>query len=90
MFCASRSRAIRVARTLTQDVTTPFPEFPQLKTHQEIYDFSIAHPDEFWAKVARSHLSFKKDFTKTSHIDLEKGDIRWFEGEFQRKFTNLT
>ena len=81
MFSASRSRSIRFSRSLTQNVTTSFPEFPQFSNHQEIYDYSIRNPDEFWAKVARTHLSFKKDFTKTSHIDLAKGDIRWFEAE---------
>jgi hypothetical protein len=67
-------------RFLAQNITTPFPEFAEFNSHDEIYKFSIHNPTEFWARVARSQLTFTKDFTKTSRFDLDRGEIEWFIG----------
>ena len=82
-----RSLGLFTRRLLTQNVTTPFPEFPELSSHREIYEFSIKQPDEFWARVARSHLSFSRDFSVTSDFDLDRGKIEWFPGK--RKFVSF-
>jgi len=70
----------RILRCLSQNVTTPFPEFPEFSSHTELYQYSINNVDDFWARVARSHLNFAQDFTSTRDIDLSRGQIEWFKG----------
>ena len=50
---------IGVKRQLTQDVTTKFNILSHLKTHDEIYKYSIEHRNEFWRKVANDSIYFK-------------------------------
>ena len=70
----------KFARAIT---TTPFPEFADVegvKSHQDLHQFSLDHPDEFWGRLARSRLKWDKDFDTVSDCDLEKGRISWFQG----------
>jgi acetyl-CoA synthetase len=63
--------------------TTDFPEFRDLthiKTHADLHKFSIDESDEFWSRLARSRLSWIKDFTTVSNNDFKTGNCRWFEG----------
>ena len=50
---------IGVKRQLTQDVTTKFNILSHLKTHDEIYKYSIEHRNEFWRKIANDSIYFK-------------------------------
>ena len=50
---------IGVKRQLTQDVTTKFNILSHLKTHDEIYKYSIEHRNEFWRKVANDSIYFE-------------------------------
>ena len=50
---------IGLKRQLTQDVTTKFNILNHLKTHDEIYKYSIEHRNEFWRKVANDTIYFK-------------------------------
>lgn len=63
--------------------TTDFPEFQDLthiKTHEDLYRFSIEDSETFWSRLARSRLAWSKDFTAVSNHDFKTGKIRWFEG----------
>lgn len=63
--------------------TTDFPEFKDLthiKTHQDLYQFSIEKPDIFWSRLARSRLTWSKDFTTSCKADFDSGKVEWFDG----------
>ncbi|XP_071080511.1 acetyl-coenzyme A synthetase 2-like, mitochondrial [Haliotis cracherodii] len=67
----------------TSTTTTPFPEFegvPSIKTHDDLYRFSLENPDVFWGKLARSRLKWFHDFHKVKDCDMTDGKIQWFEG----------
>lgn len=67
----------------TISTTTPFPEFesqPNLKTHADLHRYSLENSDEFWSTLARSRLTWSKDFDTISDCDFPNGKIRWFEG----------
>ncbi|XP_043236125.1 acetyl-coenzyme A synthetase 2-like, mitochondrial isoform X1 [Amphibalanus amphitrite] len=63
---------------------TPVPEitekYPHLKTHKDIYDFSLENPSEFWGEIAKSYLQWMEPFHTVSNCDLPNGKISWFEG----------
>lgn len=54
--------------------------YPHLKTHEDLYRFSIEHSDQFWAPLARSYLHWDKPFDTVSDCDMTRGQIRWFLG----------
>ncbi|KAJ8321195.1 hypothetical protein KUTeg_001253 [Tegillarca granosa] len=63
--------------------TTPFPEFkdlPNIKTHDDLYKFSLEDPEKFWSILARSRLDWYKDFGEIRDCNLGQGKIRWFLG----------
>ncbi|XP_059160258.1 acetyl-coenzyme A synthetase 2-like, mitochondrial [Physella acuta] len=63
--------------------TTDFPEFQDLthiKTHQDLYQLSIEKPEIFWSRLARSRLTWSKDFTTTCKADFSSGKVEWFDG----------
>ncbi|XP_046545068.1 acetyl-coenzyme A synthetase 2-like, mitochondrial [Haliotis rubra] len=67
----------------TSTTTTPFPEFegvPHIKTHDDLYRFSLESPDVFWGKLARSRLKWFHDFHKVKDCDMTEGKIQWFDG----------
>ncbi|XP_067681216.1 acetyl-coenzyme A synthetase 2-like, mitochondrial [Haliotis asinina] len=67
----------------TSTTTTPFPEFegvPNIKTHDDLYRFSLENPDVFWGKLARSRLKWFHDFHKVKDCDMAEGKIQWFDG----------
>ncbi|KAF7658316.1 hypothetical protein LDENG_00014770 [Lucifuga dentata] len=45
-----------------------------------LQEFSVKHPDSFWAAVARHRLSWISPFHTVQDCDLSQGKIRWFEG----------
>ncbi|ESO94183.1 hypothetical protein LOTGIDRAFT_215669 [Lottia gigantea] len=75
-----------IQRCLRSDIasaitTTSFPEFdssPQLNSHLDLYKLSLEKPDIFWGKLARSRLTWSKDFDRVSDCDLSNGLIKWF------------
>ncbi len=48
--------------------------------YQRMYRRSLAEPDAFWAEQAEELLTWFKRWDRVESSDLEKGDIRWFEG----------
>lgn len=53
-----------------------------METYHHMYDRSLKDADGFWSEMAREHLTWQKDFTKTQKVDLNKGQIAWFlEGQ---------
>ncbi|MBV7433424.1 acetate--CoA ligase [Cardiobacteriaceae bacterium TAE3-ERU3] len=48
--------------------------------YEELYRYSIEHPDKFWAEQAEKRLSWYKKWDKVHNSDLKEGRIRWFEG----------
>ncbi|GFN85671.1 acetyl-CoA synthetase [Plakobranchus ocellatus] len=60
--------------------TTPFPEFPDLKTHEELYNFSLDYSETFWGTLARSRLTWSKDFTTVTDSSFETKTFGWFHG----------
>ncbi|GFS02845.1 acetyl-coenzyme A synthetase [Elysia marginata] len=60
--------------------TTPFPEFPDSKTHEELYKFSLDHPETFWGTLARSRLTWSKNFTSVTDSSFKEQKFGWFHG----------
>lgn len=67
----------------TMNSTCSVPEFDGRKIfddHNQLYKFSIDHPDKFWSKLAVSRLDWFKEFDQVSNCDLKQGRIQWFLG----------
>jgi hypothetical protein len=61
--------------------STPIPEFenePGIKSHKDLYDFSLANPEEFWGRLAKSRLKWFDDFDTVKDCDMKTGQISWF------------
>ena len=71
--------------------STPIPEFnedPNIKTHADLYKFSLEQPNIFWSKLARSRLAWSKDFSVDHSGDFANGHIEWFtDGELNASGT---
>ena len=48
--------------------------------YKAMYRQSIEDPDTFYAEQAKKFVSWFKPWNRLRHADMEKGDIRWFEG----------
>jgi len=48
--------------------------------YQEMYQRSIAEPDEFWAEQANEFIDWFTPWEKVQNVDFHKADIKWFEG----------
>ena len=63
---------------LLSSFSSPLREFPEFQSHQDLHKYSLEKPDEFWGTLARSRISWFKDFNKVSECSLNDGDIKWF------------
>jgi len=65
-------------------VSSSLPEFrdvfPDYHNHDELYKFSIHETDTFWGTLARSRLTWIRDFDRVSDCDMESGRFSWFSG----------
>ena len=43
-------------------------------------DLELFQPAEFWGRVARSELTWMKDFDTVMDCDMNAGSFKWFEG----------
>lgn len=50
------------------------------KTYQEMYQYSIANPDQFWAEQAESFLTWEQPWNTVRNYDFKKGEATWFAG----------
>jgi hypothetical protein len=54
----------------------------EIDSYESLYKYSIEKSDEFWSVVARSRLSWFKEFTQTSNssgfADPDNVDVKWF------------
>lgn len=77
-------RGLSTASSRLSPAVTPLPEitekYPHLKTHRDIYEFSLENPSEFWGEIAKSYLEWMEPFHTASNCDLPNGKISWFEG----------
>jgi len=48
--------------------------------YQEMYQRSLAEPDEFWAEQANEHIDWYKKWDTVSNADFTTAEIKWFEG----------
>jgi acetyl-CoA synthetase len=48
--------------------------------YQEMYQHSIDDPDGFWSEQAKAFLHWYEPWSRVSHADLAKGEVRWFDG----------
>ncbi|MGD8709370.1 MAG: acetate--CoA ligase [Ectothiorhodospiraceae bacterium] len=48
--------------------------------YEQMYRRSLDEPESFWAEQAENFLTWFKKWDRVTFSDLEKGDIRWFEG----------
>ena len=62
-------------------LSSPIPEFdgrPGINSYQDMYKFSLEHPETFWGTLARSRLEWIKDFDTVQDCNFEEGKISWF------------
>lgn len=50
-----------------------------LEDYYNVYEHSIAHPEEFWAEVA-SDFVWKKKWDNVLQWDFQKPEVKWFTG----------
>jgi len=64
--------------------STEMPEIPwmcpEVTNHDELHRFSIEQPEKFWSTLARSRLSWEKDFHTGMDCDFREGKFNWFTG----------
>lgn len=61
--------------------SSPIPEFdgrPDLKTHEDLYQFSLTNHDEFWGTLAKSRLRWFQDFDQVYQGDFASGNYQYF------------
>ena len=61
--------------------SAPIPEFendPSISGYDDLYRLSIADPDRFWGRLARSRLRWVKDFEVVQECDIRGGKAAWF------------
>ena len=73
--------------SLTRGMGVSSTEMPELssfgqsiKSHEELHRFSVDNPDKFWSTLARSRLSWDKDFHTGMECDMKRGQFSWFLG----------
>ena len=57
-----------------------YQKLTSFKQYQSMYEYSIRQPDDFWKEQAEHFITWEKNFDKVSDCDLDKGQVRWFEG----------
>lgn len=48
--------------------------------YQNLYQYSIQHPEEFWGEIAQQKLHWFKPWHKVLHWDAERIQAEWFQG----------
>lgn len=73
-----------ITSVLTEDRRFPPPEAFQsqalvnsMENYEELWKFSIEHPEEFWKNQANSLLSWQKPFSKV--LEWDHPDASWFK-----------
>ena len=46
----------------------------------EMYQHSIANPDEFWNEQASNYLDWISEWDQVSEHNFSKGEVSWFKG----------
>merc|ERR1719431_1181484 len=82
--CSSTKLMTRSCSSKSQITSTAMPEIenmcPGVSSHQELHRFSVEQPDLFWSTLARSRLSWNKDFHTGMDCDFRQGKFDWFLG----------
>ena len=69
----------RFHNSSSKQQTPLLAEFPE-KSYNELQNFALENPTEFWSALARSRLHWRRDFDTTQNCDFSRGEIKWFEG----------
>ena len=77
IFKSHNTLQIRAASDLAPSMTELLKN-TQLKSHSDLYHYSLQSSDAFWETLARSSLRWISDFSKVSECDLGKGHVKWF------------
>ena len=70
----------RLCRRASSKVTYPLQLSSVSADHASLYEESLQNPDRFWGDLARSRLTWFKDFDQVMDCDMEQGRISWFNG----------
>jgi len=54
--------------------------FIDSEKYEELYRYSVAKPEEFWAEKAKEFITWFKPWDKTLEWDYSKAQIKWFIG----------
>jgi acetyl-CoA synthetase len=54
--------------------------FKSLQEYEKLYQWSIADPDGFWAKVAEENISWHRKWDRVLEYDFSDPFVRWFQG----------
>lgn len=55
-------------------------EITNFDDYKRVYSFSVSEPERFWEAIASSHLTWDKKWDKVVTHDLNRAEVRWFEG----------
>ena len=89
MFSSTLMRSVSRLHqlTLTRGLAVSSTEMPELssfgrsiQSHEELHQFSVEHPDKFWSVLARTRLTWDKDFHTGMECDMRRGKFSWFLG----------
>lgn len=50
------------------------------ENHAALYRESLKNPEAFWGDLARSRLTWSKEFDQVMNCDMDKGEFKWFIG----------
>ncbi|WPH04800.1 Hypothetical protein R9X50_00769600 [Acrodontium crateriforme] len=63
------------------------PHIQSVHEYKELYQESITNPNQFWARQAREHLTWERDFQTVHTGSLLHGDNAWFtEGRLNASY----
>lgn len=63
------------------------PHLNDFTTYEKLYKESIEQPDTFWARMAREHLTWERDFQTVHSGSFIHGDNAWFlEGRLNASY----
>lgn len=62
------------------EASTTSTRMTSLADYRQLYQQSIASPEQFWGQEARRRLSWQHEFRQVSDSDFPNGEIAWFLG----------
>uniref|UniRef100_A0A0K2T1Q0 Acetyl-coenzyme A synthetase n=1 Tax=Lepeophtheirus salmonis TaxID=72036 RepID=A0A0K2T1Q0_LEPSM len=69
-------RAISSTGKFTDSFLNSLPK--DIKTHEDLYNYSIERPDIFWGNLARDSITWMKNFQTTMDCNMKTASFKWF------------